>query len=132
MAGSATITYQRVRSVREIIWDWTSDGSGDVSGVGETDGKDSGVILEIRTDPDGTDAPSDNYDIVVNDIDVIDVAQGFCANRDTADVERVTPVEESTVGENNYGNLIPFTGVLDLVVSNAGSAKKGQVRLLFR
>ena len=74
MAGTVVITYSETRSpVRSVTWTWTSDASGDVNG---TDTKSlSGRAIRFVTNP-GATAPTDNYDIVVNDVDGADVAAG--------------------------------------------------------
>ena len=122
MAGSVTITYSRNAFVKYVQWAWTSDASGDVSGI---DTKVlNGVVLRWATNPSGT-APSDNYDIVVNDEDGIDIAAGGLANRDTSTSEQVL-----TGGDAKDGAA--FDGALSLVVSNAGNAKLGVLRMYYQ
>ena len=122
MAGSVTITYSRDAYVKYVQWAWTSDGSGDVSG---TDTKIlNGVVLRWATNPSAT-APSANYDIVVNDDDGIDLAAGGLVNRHTSTSEQVL-----TGGDAKDGAA--FMGKLSLVVSNAGSAKIGTLRMDYR
>jgi len=122
MAGSVTISYVEHQTVKYVQWSWTSDGSGDVSG---TDTKVlSGQVLRWATNPSST-APSANYDIVVNDDDAIDIAAGGLANRHTSNSEQVL-----TGGDAKDGAA--FMGKLSLVVSNAGSAKEGVLRMYYR
>ena len=122
MAGSVTISYVEHQTVKYVQWTWTSDASGDMSG---TDTKTlSGVVLRWATNPSST-APDANYDIVVNDDDGIDLAAGGLANRHTSSSEQVL-----TGGDAKDGAA--FIGKLSLVVSNAGNAKIGQLRMYYR
>jgi hypothetical protein len=122
MAGSATITYSSHDTIKYVQWSWTSDASGDVSGTDTV--VVSGVALRYATNP-GSTAPTDNYDIVVNDEDGIDIAAGGLANRDTSNSEQVL-----TGGDAKDGPA--FMGKLSLVVSNAGNAKEGVLRMYYR
>ena len=122
MAGSVAITYSRDAYVKYVQWSWTSDGSGDVSG---TDTKVlNGVALRWATNPSAT-APSANYDVVVNDEHGIDIAAGGLVNRHTSTSEQVL-----TGGDAKDGAA--FHGVLSLVVSNAGDAKLGVLRMYYQ
>ena len=122
MAGSATITYSSHDTIKYVQWSWTSDASGDMSGTDTV--VVSGVALRYATNP-GSTAPTDNYDIVVNDEDGIDIAAGGLANRDTSNSEQVL-----TGGDAKDGAA--FIGKLSLVVSNAGNAKEGVLRMYYR
>jgi hypothetical protein len=131
MAGTVSITYSETRAgVRSVTWAWTSDASGDASG---TDTKFlSGQVVRFVTNP-GATAPTDNYDIVINDGDGVDIAAGCLANRDTANSEQAVPIVETTVGANTYGtSAAAFDGPLSLVVSNAGNAKDGTLTMYYR
>jgi len=122
MAGSVTITYSSHETIRYVQWAWTSDASGDVSGTDTV--VVSGVALRYATNP-GSTAPTDNYDIVINDEDGIDIAAGGLVNRDTSNSEQVL-----TGGDAKDGAA--FIGKLSLVVSNAGNAKEGVLRMYYR
>ena len=119
MAGTTTITYQEHRTIRVCEFTWLSDASGDADDA--TTKVLSGELLKIVTDPDGTDAPTDNYDIVLNDENGLDVAAAGLANRDTATTEEALATRGAC-----------FDGTLNLVVSNAGNAKRGVVRVFYR
>lgn len=54
----------------------------------------NGFLVRVVTNP-GATAPTDNYDVVINDENSVDVAQGTLANRDTANTEEVYPVPTS-------------------------------------
>jgi len=122
MAGSVTITYSSHATIRYVQWSWTSDASGDVSGTDTV--VVSGVALRWATNP-GSTAPTDDYDIVVNDEDSIDIANGGLGNRDTSTSEHFIPGGDADPGA-------AFVGKLSLVVSNAGNAKEGVLRMYYR
>ena len=129
MAGTVVVTKSETRSVKVLILSWTSDASGDVSG---TTGSMSGEILKIVTDPDGTDAPTANYDVVLNDTHAVDVALGLLANRHTSNNETVYPRQEITLAVNSYAVPIFVDGTVEAVVSNAGNVKKGVISIYYR
>lgn len=130
MAGSVTITYSQTRpGMKSVTWAWTSDASGDVSGTNTV--YLSGQAIRFVTDP-GATAPTDNYDIVVNDQHGLDIAAGRLANRDTANTEEAFPIQEVTIGANTYVvSGATFDGPLSLVVSNAGNAKQGTLVMFY-
>ena len=119
MAGSVTVTYSTPSAyIKWVKWAWTSDASGDVSGT-DTKALD-GKVLAWETNPDDSDAPTANYDIVVNDEDSVDVAEAGLANRHTSTSEKVIPDPPEAI-----------SGALSLVVSNAGNSKKGVVAMYY-
>jgi len=122
MAGSAMVfTEIRHSSVKKIKAAWTSDDTtGAVSGT--TTYPYSGKLIGAITVPDGTAAPSDNYDIAINDDDSVDVALGALIDRDTADTEYVA--EASMAGVAN--------SKLTIAITAAGNSKKGTVYLYIR
>lgn len=82
----------------------------------------NGVIQRLVTDPDGSAAPTDDYDITITDEDGYDVLMGAGANRDTATTEQVLATSLGCVANDK----------LTLNVANAGSAKAGVVVLYIR
>ena len=121
MAGSVTLAYNETKFVKTVTWEWTSDASGDASG---TDTKVlNGIPLRFVTNP-GSTAPTDDYDIVINDADSVDIASGGLGNRDTSTSEQFIPGGDADPGA-------AFEGVLSLVVSNAGNAKEGKVVMYY-
>ena len=119
MAGTVTVTEITVGSVKKITWSWTSDASGDADALTTTGY--SGEIILLTTDP-GATAPTDNYDVVINDADGEDVLLGAGANRDTANTEHVQGTSLGAVAGST----------LNCVVSNAGNAKDGEAHLYIR
>lgn len=129
-SGTATIASRSLPggSVKVYSIAWTSDSAGRVTA---TVPDMFGFILRVTTNPgDSTAAPSDNYDIVLNDEDTTDTLQGLGANRDQATVETITPM----IGNVNAGALspIPVAGDLYLLITNAGDANSGVIRIFMK
>lgn len=129
MAGTVAITYSRQRGIGKVVWTWTSDASGNVSGT-DTESL-AGEILRVVTNP-GATAPSDDYDLTITDADGVDLLVGVGANRDTANSEQTVPIIETLVAANPHGSGVFFDGPLSLAISNAGNAKQGVVTLYYR
>lgn len=110
-AQIASVEESQIGDVCRIKWTWTSATDGTV--VKATTSGYYGQVVALFTDP-GSTAPTDNYDIVVNDPDGYDVMQGAGANRDTANSETAVPTATS----------IAF-GALTLSITNAGDQKTG-------
>ena len=70
-------------------------------------------LLSIITNP-GATGPTDNYDIVVNDPNGLDVLQGVGANRDTANTEEAAIVLAST----SLHPIVLADTTLTIVISN--------------
>lgn len=113
MAGTVTITEERLGNVHKITFDWLSTGAGAADGT--TTYPYTGNILKVVTVPDtaGTQ-PSDDYDLTLTDEDGIDVANSQLANRDDTNTEWVVSSLGAVVGDK-----------LTLNVSGAGSANGG-------
>lgn len=112
MAGTVTVKESQFNGICKVKWSWlsTAGGAADLSTVKSYYGE----VIALITDPDGTAAPTDNYDISITDDEGYDVMQGAGANRDTANTETAVPTAKS----------VAF-GKLTLDVTNAGSAKAG-------
>lgn len=118
MAGSSmTFVYHNLGAIRKIVADWVSDDSaGTASATTEIL---SGVARKLVTDP-GATAPTDDYDLVVNDDKGIDVLGGVGADRDTANTEVAYPVG------GTYFQPV-FNSKLTFSISAAGNSKTGQI-----
>lgn len=100
--------------VRKHTVAWTSDASGDASQTITIDG----AIVRVVTNPDGTAAPTDNYDVTLIDPDGVDLLAGEGADRDTANSEQIFP------------SNTPFhNGDVTVTIANAGDTKEGTVVL---
>lgn len=112
------VTVEEYTHITKITWTWTSSSGGAASEA--TTQSFTGSLERLVTVPaGGGSAPTDNYDIVVNDGDGVDALLGAGANRDTANTEQV--------GASSLGIVAGST--LTLVVSNAGDTKAGTVHL---
>ena len=128
MAGTLSISYQIVRSIRKITLDWLSDAAGAVSGTSTV--KLNGTLLRVVFIPDsGGTQPSDLYDVVLNDDNGIDVLAGQGANLSNAAASDVVPGVPLKDGTTTSVSVVPLDDTLTLVVSNAGNAKGGNVLL---
>lgn len=112
MAGTVTVTETTYKPIKKIKWSWTSTAGGAADLITTNDY--CGQVLALVTDPDGSAAPTDDYDVTITDSEGYDVLQGAGADRDTANTETATPAKTS----------VAF-GKLTLNVTNAGSAKSG-------
>lgn len=113
MAGTVTITEERLGNVHKITFDWLSTAGGAADGT--TTYPYTGNILKIVTVPDsGGTQPSDDYDLTLTDEDGIDTANAQLVNRDDTNTEWVVSSLGAVVGDK-----------LTLNVSAAGNAKGG-------
>lgn len=120
MAGTVTITETTFSSVKRVKFAWTSASGGAADGV--TSESFDGKLIQVTTVPDGTAAPTANYDVEVQDADGVDLLQGNGANRDAAVTEHIA--------EANLGAVA--VSKLTLAVTNAGDTKKGTVYVYLR
>lgn len=116
MAGTVTITEERLANVKKVTFDWLCDAAGAVSGTGgRTTYYYDGAILGICTVPDGGAlAPDDNYNITLLDDNSIDVLNSGGLLRDTANTEWVVASLGYVVGSR-----------LTLAIDSAGNANAG-------
>jgi hypothetical protein len=121
MAMSCTITEERVSALRKIIAVWVSAADGSASGT--TTYAYTGEVIRLVTVPAAAgSAPTDNYDVVVNDEDGNDILMGAGANRDTANTEQVLATSLGCVANDK----------LAIAISNAGDTKGGTIYLYLR
>ncbi len=94
MAGSVTTVHTTLGNIRKLVFTCTGDSS-DGSFPNTELPKFEGRLLALETNP-GTTAPTDNYDITIEDADGHDVLEGVGADRDTANTEKALVVYSST------------------------------------
>lgn len=112
MAGTVTVEESQFCGVCKIKWSWTSTDTGVADLI--TDKSYYGEVIALVTDPDGTDAPTADYDITITDVEGYDVMQGAGADRHTSNTQTAVPTAKS----------VAF-GQLTLNVTNAGDTKSG-------
>lgn len=120
------------KELLEIEVDWTSS-TGGASTTSTADNNFmtqtiSAIIkgryaIEVQTVPDGTTAPTADYDVAINDHNGEDIMDNGIADRSATEVESVFPASDSV------NAIVPITGDLSFAVTNAGNAKKGKIRL---
>jgi hypothetical protein len=98
---------------------WTSDGSGDFTEALEL----NGWLVKVVTDPDGTDAPTANYDITLVDENSVDAANSLLINRHTSTTEEVYTLVSGAA------TPILLSGDHTFTVANAGDTKAGVCKL---
>lgn len=121
MAESVTITEETHSTVKKISFVWVTAADGTATGA--TPGAYSGSIERLVTVPaGGGSAPTDNYDIAINDGDTTDVLLAAGANRSSTLTQQV--------GAASLG--IVANDTLTLEITNAGDTKGGAVYLYIR
>ncbi len=128
MAGSSmTFAYHDLGAIRKIIATWTSDdAAGTASGTTE---KIVGTLIKGITDPSGTAAPTDDYDITITDDQSFNVLTGCAddlANRDTANTEEVY------FDQADHDRFPVVADALTIAVAGAGNSKEGVITLYYR
>jgi len=122
-APDPPMTPTREQSVGKIVVDWVSaaDGSCNVA----LDKKLNGFIRRVLANPaGGADAPTDNYDITLEDQEGFDVLGGLLANRDTATTELVDVAA-------TFAGGIAVSGTHTLKIAAAGDTKKGRIIIYY-
>jgi len=133
MAGSSiAFSYDKIRGLRKVIVDWTSDDTtGAVSGSSE---KITGRLVKAITDP-GAAAPAANYDIVVTDalsVNVLGNAETDLTDRHTSTTEETYFFILDAAGTPLAQPVQPAVAdVLTFSISNAGNSKNGQIVLFY-
>ncbi len=125
MAAAVTLSEETFGVVKKIRWQWIAHTDGKVAITTEnatTTKAYNGEVVRLVTVPDGTTAPSDNYDIKIYDEDETDVLMGGGADRDTAITEQVAAASLGVVANDK----------LTLYVEGAGSGGKGTTILYIR
>lgn len=89
----------------------------------------NGLVLKLITDPEASDAPTDNYDIAITDAHGADILAGAGADRDTTTTEQVVPMLLDAGGAR--ASLVPAGGLYKFAVTNAGNTTSGTAQLWF-
>jgi len=123
IGSSCTITEETHGTVKKITFAWAV-GSASSSAVtaSATSNAYSGAIKRLVTVPDGSTAPSANYDITVSDQNSTDVLMAGGANRHSANTEQVNAASLGIVANDT----------LTLKVTGCGASCAGTVYLYIR
>ena len=116
--------------IRVHTIDWTAAADGSVADIPIDELFLTGYGYSLHsmvTDPGaGATAPSDNYDITIEDVDGVDVLGGAGNNRDAANTERVMPLYGTTP------HPCPINGALTVkIAGNIVNAATGKIKLYF-
>ncbi len=118
-------------SVAKVIVDWTSDSAAGT--VEQTIEHISGSILALETNPDGTDIPTDLYDITIEDPEGYDILEGLGADRSATITQKTVILQEITINARQYAAHPPVNDrPLTFKVAVAGNAKKGRAIIYYR
>lgn len=112
-----TITDYQGFSVHEFTYTMST------SGTATTTTAIKGRVIAVETNP-GSPAPTDNYDLTINDANGADIMGGALQNRDTSTTEMAIPL----VGALAAPQGIPVDSVLSIVSS--GNSQSGATVLL--
>ncbi len=131
--GAVTQSYTPIYSsegptgVATLTFAWTTTSAGTASDVTGTTIKDQiagKYVVAVVTEPDATDYPTDDYDIVITDENSADIMGGTLLNRESGSSEQAIPHIGAVYGPR------PITGALTHTVTNAGSGKSGVTTLI--
>jgi len=119
MAGTITAVESRVGSVKQIVFSWLSDASGDGTATATTYSY-SGDLIKVVCVP-GATTPSDLYDVTLSDDNSLDLLAGQGADCPNGSNLVIT------------GGFLPVTqSVISLTIANGGNAKIGTVYVYIR
>ena len=94
-------------------------------------GEINGIIARVTTVPDGTTAPTDNYDVTLVDQDSVDLFFGYGADRDATATESFVPLISQTEDGINFQRCtVAVAAKVTLTVANAGSGGKGKIIII--
>lgn len=123
---AVTVTYSETRFIQKINMSWTSDVAGAATGSTK---KISGRIVRVTIVPSGVDVPTENYTLLINDADNIDVLMGYGAAGLSATLSRtiVPRINDAVLGQPSYPVVVD--GNLSFVIAGAGNTKSGTVSI---
>ena len=111
-----------------VIWNWVADASGTVT-IPTADPV-FGRLARVEIDP-GSPAPTASYGIVINDEQGVDVLNGDGAALSATVTAAFVLQEHDQGGSAEHTGEMVVADVLSLVVSAAGAAAEGVVKLYY-
>lgn len=107
----------------------TSDSGGDATG--ETTNPIEGMFMGVMVNPDGSAAPTDNWDLTVTNEDGVDLLGGNGADLSTSASQYRPALVANAVDSANVMEYVPVAGSkLTFTGANMGNAKKAVVTAL--
>lgn len=132
MAGTCEVLRETVhhRGIDIITWQWTSDSSGAVSGVGSLS-QVFGRVEQVEFIPAaGDDQPTDEYNATVTDGHGRDVLFGQGADLSNESDNAAKNIRTPLNGDAGYMTCAGLT--LTPGISGAGNKKSGIIRMIVR
>ena len=126
MAGTLTVTSERIGAIRKWTLDWLSDAAGAVDVAARSYGR--GWLRQVKFEPDAAGTqPTTLYDVVLNDEGGEDVLTGTGADLSNTVGKYAVPM----IGDGTTTDKLVFLDGqnYDLIVAAAGNAKGGLVYL---
>ena len=122
--GTVTIVEENVSGTKYISWSWIGGTAETTIASATTTSFYSGKLLFCVTNPGTSDAPADNYDVLIVDKNDVDVLADNGLNRATGTTESILTASLGAVANSQ----------LELQVTNSGSsgAANGIVSLWIR
>jgi formylglycine-generating enzyme len=114
-AAGVTINETNTDTIDKIVFAWTSDSTGAVTGT--TTARYTGAVGRVIFDP-GAPAPSDNYDVAIYDQNSYDILKSRGYNKDSLTTSQIDSMFSAVANSK-----------LMLVVVNAGDSTSGVVTL---
>ena len=122
--GTVTQTYEvnRNTNVSTLTFTFTADSAlatvpSTTTSTAITEAIAGLCIYEVITNP-GATKPTDNYDIVLNDADGVDMMGGTLADRDETNSERAVPLLMTTKLGTEVPGCSLVNGAMTLVITN--------------
>ena len=125
MANAAESLTQSIKAsgpYHVYVLAWVTDSSGNFTATATTQ-EINGMVLMAEHVPSATAIPTDQYDVVLNNDQGIDVFGGALGN-----LSNTTAGETMPLLNGNY-TAIPVMGTLTFDVTNAGNSKAGTIRI---
>ena len=91
----------------------------------------NGAVVRVVTNP-GTPAPSDNYDIVLEDVDGADIMGGTLSDRDVSNSEQAVALIYDDGSDRVYGNPVVDGPLIMRVDNNSTGLAQGQVAIYIK
>jgi len=138
MAGSVVTTLSKVDTsgtdpsgVRLLTFAWTADadnGSVPDTAISANQAKVlSGLKAVLAITNPGTTAPTDNYDITLENTDGACIFGGSLSNRDTSNSEQARPTISTLAGESVVDGILTFK-----LANNSVNSATGDCKVYFR